>query len=117
MSAEFRRKLRAAMDECAQAGVHPVLYNPLASRIFRFIGFPVRPPHFMGRVGFVIYSIAWFAPLFGYVMYMGQWQYMGMSIWLACVISVACGALWGACLSLWLGREREAHGLSRWDDL
>lgn len=117
MRKEFRRKLKAAFEELSATGMWSANYNPLASMIFRFIGFHVKPPHYMTPFGIVVYMMAWFTPLFGYVIYMFQLRAMGMPIWAAALIALLTGAIFGALMSLWITRDRRKHGLSNWDDL
>lgn len=117
MRREFRRKLVAAMEEMSQTGMSRVNYNPLAGMIFRFIGFRVRPPHYMSPIGIVMYMMAWFSPLFGYIMYRWQWQAMGLPIWGAVLSALITGAVFGGIMAWWITRDRRKHELSDWDDL
>jgi hypothetical protein len=117
MRKEFQRKLQAALQELSETGMWSANYNPLASMIFRFIGFRVRPPHYMSARGIFLYMMAWFAPLFGYVMYMWQWRWMGVSVWMAIIIALFAGALFGAAMAWVITRDRRKHKLSDWDDL
>lgn len=117
MRDEFQRKYKAAMEELSQTGMWSANYNPLASMFFRFVGFPVRPPHYMSAIGVVLYMMAWFSPLFGYVAYMSQWRAMGMPVWGAVLLALLAGGIAGLIMSWWVSRDRRKHDLSSWDDL
>jgi len=117
MQDHFARRCDFAVREAIAHGIRPWHADPPVDRLFRKLGFRIRPPHYR-TFGANMVAFGWFFGTFwGIFMWLAVWSRNSMQISVAVMTSVCAGIAFGAIDAAVVARKRRKAGLTRWEDL
>lgn len=89
---------------------------PPAYRLLWRLGAEVRPPHFQGFFALALQMGVPFGVVFTAAMYVIRWRAGGMPLWLAGVMALASGALFGLAMAGYFRVSARKLNLPPWED-
>jgi len=114
---EFERRKNRAIAIMAAKGMSKSHYAPPGLMFLWRAGCQIPPPPFTRFWVNLLTFAAFYAPLFGVIMWLMVWNKQGTSPLFACTLSLAAGLVFGlfmAAFHLW---RRKANNLPDWEQL
>ncbi|MBQ5946522.1 DUF6404 family protein [Massilia sp. ST3] len=101
----------------ARHGLARHQYAPPLFMLLWKLGLRARPPQFMSFVLTMLSFGAWFAVIWGAVMWFAFWSRDGKSLPVAAAMAAGAGLCYGLAMAFYYRRQRRKHGLPAWESL
>jgi hypothetical protein len=111
-----QEKVDHLLNDLAQRGVGKYSAAPPIYRLLWRMGYQVPPPHFAGFWPLALIMGAFFAVLWGLLMWVFFWRGESMPIAIAIVSSLITGLLFGVAMAAYFRWSAKRLGLPRWED-
>lgn len=113
----FEQHLDRAHALLLSKGFLPASINPIVYRLARKAGLKVPPPQFCTFSVNTLLGTLWFGTLWGVIMWVMQWQSLGVSIWYATNASLITGLFFGLMMASWYKLAAKRKQLPAWQAL
>jgi hypothetical protein len=113
----YPSKLSSALAMLAATGIGRGSYEPPLYRLLWRVGLFLPPPHFASFGFNFVFNAAWFATLWGAIMWLLLWSQLGGSGVVATITAVAAGVLFGLTMAAYYRYGARKHGLPLWSRL
>ena len=114
---DFEAKRERALKLLDATGIRRSNYCPPLLRLLWRLGVQAPPPHFAGFGATAGVAGAFFAVVWGSIMWFVMWRSTGLSPTSALLAAVSAGALFGLFMSAYYAYGRKKHKLPDWDSL
>ncbi|HBF51652.1 MAG TPA: hypothetical protein DDX04_16360, partial [Massilia sp.] len=91
--------------------------EPVQIRLFRRLGFQVRPLHFETFWRTTLFFGLWFAPMWAIIMWFFSWRKDGTHPMMAVLGAAICGLVYGMTMAGVFAWSKKKHDLPTWDSL
>ncbi len=113
----YEEKYQKALAELEASGIRKAHYLPIGHKIAKNFGSQSRPPHY-NKFWQNAFSLgAWFATVWGGMMWFFVWSPSGMETDIAMVQAGFGGTLFGSIIALYYSISARKYGLTYWDNL
>jgi hypothetical protein len=109
-------KREAALKLLAATRIWPSSYAPPLLRFLWRLGFDVPPPHFASFWRNALCSGAFFAVIWGLLMWFCFWLREGRSLFGALITAAAAGVFFGFWMAAYYARGKRKYNLPDWRD-
>jgi hypothetical protein len=113
----YPSKLSSALAMLAATGIGRSSYEPPLYRLLWHVGLFLPPPRFASFGFNFVFNAAWFATLWGAIMWLLLWSQLGGSGVVAAIAAVAAGVLFGLTMAAYYRYGARKHGLDLWSRL
>lgn len=113
----FDERRKRAIAVLNRKGIPQASSEPVQIRLFRRLGFQVRPLHFETFWRTTLFFGLWFGPFWAVIMWFFSWRKDGTDPMMAVLAAAICGLVYGMTMAGVFAWNKKKHALPTWESL